>query len=208
MSRPDGRIEPGQPLRSAISARAWNRAQDAADLVLGQQGGITANTASPYARTLRAPVLLSGGTTFSFAVVDISAARYPGINGAAVSPPFTQSPHTPGSGLAEYLVGSQHGQASNQYPANIFAICESIADANTAPLCVVRGVTYARVRVRESWHRFAVPSIPRQNELWSAANEGTLDSTDCECDGAARILGYGEGASLFPNQIYWAMILL
>ena len=47
MSRPDGRIEPGQPLRSAISARAWNRAQDAADLVLGQQGGITAGTGSP-----------------------------------------------------------------------------------------------------------------------------------------------------------------
>lgn len=39
MSRPDGRIEPGQPLRGAISARAWNRAQDAADLVLGANPG-------------------------------------------------------------------------------------------------------------------------------------------------------------------------
>jgi hypothetical protein len=39
MSRPDGRIEPGQPLRGAISARAWNRAQDAADLVLGAYAG-------------------------------------------------------------------------------------------------------------------------------------------------------------------------
>lgn len=35
MARPDGRIEAGQPLRGAISARAWNRAQDAADAVLG-----------------------------------------------------------------------------------------------------------------------------------------------------------------------------
>ena len=50
MSRPDGRIEPGQPLRSAISARAWNRAQDAADLVLGQQGGITAGTSAAVPR--------------------------------------------------------------------------------------------------------------------------------------------------------------
>ena len=41
MSRPDGRIEPGQPLRGAISARAWNRAQDAADLVLGANPGTT-----------------------------------------------------------------------------------------------------------------------------------------------------------------------
>jgi hypothetical protein len=39
MSRPDGRIEPGQPLRGAISARAWNRSQDAADLVLGAYAG-------------------------------------------------------------------------------------------------------------------------------------------------------------------------
>jgi hypothetical protein len=39
MPRPDGRIEPGQPLRGAISARAWNRAQDAADLVLGAYAG-------------------------------------------------------------------------------------------------------------------------------------------------------------------------
>jgi predicted RecA/RadA family phage recombinase len=39
MPRPDGRLEPGQPIRGAISARAWNRAQDAADLVLGANPG-------------------------------------------------------------------------------------------------------------------------------------------------------------------------
>ena len=40
MSRPDGRIEKGQRLKTAISARAWNRAQDAADIVLGATPGI------------------------------------------------------------------------------------------------------------------------------------------------------------------------
>ena len=34
MARPDGRVQPGQRLDTAFSARAWNRAQDAADLVL------------------------------------------------------------------------------------------------------------------------------------------------------------------------------
>ena len=43
MARSDGRIEKGQSLRSAISARAWNRAQDAADLVLGAQPGFEAD---------------------------------------------------------------------------------------------------------------------------------------------------------------------
>jgi predicted RecA/RadA family phage recombinase len=47
MSRPDGRIEPGQPLRGAISARAWNRAQDAADLVLGANPGTAGVPGSP-----------------------------------------------------------------------------------------------------------------------------------------------------------------
>jgi cobalamin biosynthesis protein CobT len=37
--RPDGRIEQGQRLSTAISARAWNRAQDAADIVLGERTG-------------------------------------------------------------------------------------------------------------------------------------------------------------------------
>jgi hypothetical protein len=43
MARADGRIEQGQSIRSAISARAWNRAQDAADLVLGAQPGFEAD---------------------------------------------------------------------------------------------------------------------------------------------------------------------
>jgi len=38
MPRPDGRLDPGDPLR--ISARAWNRAQDAADRVLGVLPGM------------------------------------------------------------------------------------------------------------------------------------------------------------------------
>lgn len=36
-ARKDGRIEKGQRVASAISARAWNRAQQAADVVLGVQ---------------------------------------------------------------------------------------------------------------------------------------------------------------------------
>lgn len=38
--RNDGRVEPGQSLKTAFSARAWNRAQDAADVVLKTLGGV------------------------------------------------------------------------------------------------------------------------------------------------------------------------
>lgn len=44
MARNDGRIEKGQRLSSAISARAWNRAQEAADIVLGVQPGAEAGS--------------------------------------------------------------------------------------------------------------------------------------------------------------------
>jgi hypothetical protein len=37
MGRADGRVRPGQNIGSAFSARAWNRAQQAADVVLGDQ---------------------------------------------------------------------------------------------------------------------------------------------------------------------------
>lgn len=43
MPRNDGRLEPGQRLNGAISARAWNRMLDAADVVLGDRYGQTAD---------------------------------------------------------------------------------------------------------------------------------------------------------------------
>lgn len=56
MARNDGRLEPGQPLRGAVSARAWNRAQDAADLVIGRMldasGAKTNNYAGPCVSVL------------------------------------------------------------------------------------------------------------------------------------------------------------
>jgi hypothetical protein len=163
-----------------------------------------------FAKTLRAPVLLTQGTSFPFSVVNISFSRNAGINPSSLTLPFSQPPHLSTAGLPGFIKGEEHTQESNQYPANVFAICEDVAAAGVgvAVPCVLRGITFARIRVRDRFHRFAVPSQPRQNEQWVAARNGTLDSTDCECDGAARILQYGEGAALTVNSIYWAMILL
>lgn len=47
-TRADGRIQPGQKLATAISARAWNRAQDAADIVLGQGEDLAADPLRDY----------------------------------------------------------------------------------------------------------------------------------------------------------------
>ena len=52
MAKPDGLIEKGQRLASAISARAWNRAQDASDIVLGVRPGLEAGNSSAPAHYL------------------------------------------------------------------------------------------------------------------------------------------------------------
>jgi hypothetical protein len=53
--RQDGRIEPGQKLSGAISARAWNRAQDAADVVLGDRLGFAAGPGAAFPGALIVP---------------------------------------------------------------------------------------------------------------------------------------------------------
>jgi hypothetical protein len=78
MPRPDGRLEPGQPLRHAISARAWNRAQDAADLVLGDSNGVSGDTGSPVLK----PYAWCYGKPMS----DVSRWNVVGITGFAITP--------------------------------------------------------------------------------------------------------------------------
>ena len=78
MPRPDGRIEPGQPLRGAISARAWNRAQDAADLVLGANPGTAGVPGSPVLKPY----------TWAYCQPSVTVARWGvlAITGVAITP--------------------------------------------------------------------------------------------------------------------------
>jgi predicted RecA/RadA family phage recombinase len=77
--RPDGRLEPGQPLRGAISARAWNRAQDAADLVLGAHSGTEGGSPG-------SPVLKP--YTWAYCQPSVTVARWGvlAITGVAITP--------------------------------------------------------------------------------------------------------------------------
>jgi len=80
MSKSNGRVEPGQSIQTAFSARTWNRFCDTADLVLGNQlgilGGPLGQSGSP------ANIVLiknnSGYAVQRFGVL--------GISGVAISP--------------------------------------------------------------------------------------------------------------------------
>ena len=78
MPRPDGRVEQGQPLRGAISARAWNRAQDAADLVLGANPGTAGAPGSPVLKPY----------TWCYCKPSVTVARWGvlAITGVAITP--------------------------------------------------------------------------------------------------------------------------
>ena len=78
--RPDGRVEPGQRISSAFSARAWNRAQDAADLVLGARTGAEAGASSVIERASNIIIIRndSGQNIPIFGVI--------GISGVAIDP--------------------------------------------------------------------------------------------------------------------------
>jgi hypothetical protein len=79
MPRQDGRIEPGQSLRSAISARAWNRTQDATDRVLGAHAGTEGG--SPGSPALKP-------YTWAYCKPSVTVARWGvlAITGVAITP--------------------------------------------------------------------------------------------------------------------------
>jgi len=82
----NGRIEKGQGLGGAISARAWNRAQDAADRVLGSQGGVNGQgVIGPPLMSLE--VFVRNDTTGGVAAWSVLA-----ITGVVSSPTGTTGP--------------------------------------------------------------------------------------------------------------------
>jgi len=80
--KPDGRIEAGQRIGGAVSARAWNRAQDAADIVLGATTG-TFSAAGPAAKT---------PYTWVYCQSSVTVARWGvlAITGMAITPTATE----------------------------------------------------------------------------------------------------------------------
>jgi len=78
--RYDGRVEPGQSLKTAFSAKAWNRAQDAADVVLKTLGGVQGQEvprqALPYTwvlarNTTGEPIAVGGNLGLSTSTVEV-----------------------------------------------------------------------------------------------------------------------------------------
>lgn len=115
MNRPDGRIEKGQRLTSAISARAWNRAQDAADIVLGATPGIVAGDSKPFEKASNIVLVYNGtGQTIPVhGVIGIASEHSPGVTYPGVIDPT-------GGRLSDQIGDSDEQKAKNARSREFF----------------------------------------------------------------------------------------
>ena len=162
MPRPDGRIEPGQPLRGAISARAWNRAQDAADLVLGAyagtEGGIPGSPVlKPY--------------TWAYCRPSVTVARWGvlAITGVAITPTSSSGGATASFEEMPVLTG---GTPSATTTAWCVAV-EPIA-ANAVGRVAVGGVVQCKVEVTSADDKFVACKASTAELKTGTTGEGLI----------------------------------
>lgn len=165
MARPDGRIEKGQRLSTAISARAWNRAQEAADRVLGAQpgtegAGLTSATPAPN-------VVLIKNTSG----VDVPMCGVLKITGVEINP---SGGTLDGQGDADrwarqfvaqpILTGSMPGRGDE----NLAIALEPIANDKIGR-AAVGGAFACKVRINSALHNFATSKDGDLSQLDSVA---------------------------------------
>jgi len=182
MAKPDGRIEKGQRLSTAISARAWNRAQDAADIVLGVRPGVEADGqaySQPYIATMVQIPAATANYPHAGVAIQLTDSRptWPSVSGVW--------PKTAVSTAIDFLKGNIAiprellglNRQDTVYPFPFAVSVEPIAIGQTVVRCAVAGVVVAGVRVISSQHRFVSLPTRRSDEAISELT-GRLETSD------------------------------
>lgn len=177
MAAPHGRIEPGQPLESAISARAWNRAQDAADIVMGAGAGMGAAPSAGY-QPIGNIILArnnTGGAVPRWGVLRIAGIE---VN------PLTNDPNTDDARRRSFEgMPIVTGAVPDGTTAEKFVIAiEPIAPNKIGRVCAA-GITQAKVEFVDITHTRAKPKADDTSLLvssdggpaaivWASGNSG------------------------------------
>lgn len=171
MSRPDGRIERGQKIASAISARAWNRAQDAADIVLGVTPGAMAGDATLTDRAVNyvlvrndtgEPVPMFGVVMIGNPVIDPSGGTITGQDAASArAREFVRRP---------VMVGSKPATTLGVNEAErVFGIAMQPIAVGLVGRVAVSGVMPCKVEILNTSHAFAAMRDGDVTQLQTAA---------------------------------------
>lgn len=190
--RPDGRVEPGQRISSAFSARAWNRAQDAADVVLGARTGATAGEPQGGERASNI-VIAFNSTGFllpMLGVVSISAGNLGDLSGATIDGT------NQASSLLRQVIERPLLTASLPGPGAAIGISlEPIPDGKWGRVAM-SGVVFSKINVTNFGHNYADARVNDMSQLQSAA-----------C-GPIKIIWYEKIGSSRIGPDQWAVVLL
>jgi hypothetical protein len=234
MPRQDGRIEQGQSLKSAISARAWNRAQDAADIVLGQRYGLKEGTgvaAGPGALVVPCHVFTTVEGVMPGHVVTFNGSatvRFPNLNKLE---PDTFAPQVVALSGSVHTPGNFNPGFRTQYQSAFGVIVGGVTmptpqNSQLVNVCVA-GVCAARLRVRnystnlqnyavEALGYFVQPAMLRRSTDTAQNLAGTLELSD---SGIHRLLHVPSSPALISSDgngehpsdrtdVTWAVVLL
>lgn len=186
MARNDGRIEPGQKLAGAISARAWNRAQDAADRVLGVGTGITGGGATGAAQASNI-ILVRNDTAVNVPVggalqiqIDLAGSNFAG---------GTLDGNNEASTLLKAMFQSHVYRGSLPTLSGQIAVALEPIPSGKVGRMAIGGSVFFRLRRGNSLHRYAGPRPGDCTQLQTAG-----------C-GPIRIIysdaGFGDGKNAF-----------
>jgi hypothetical protein len=156
MARADGRVRPGQNIATAFSARAWNRAQDAADLVLAKANGFVEAQSLQFDR---APTIVTiqnraGQSVPRFGVL--------GIDRPVVNPADSDYSAS---------VFSTRPVFECRLPTSIdsFVVCLEPLEQNAFGRAAIGGMFACKVKVNDQNHRFATALTNDVTQLQTTA---------------------------------------
>jgi hypothetical protein len=184
MGRADGRVEKGQKIGAAFSARAWNRAQDAADIVF--RGADTGGSAPLTYRlpSIQIPVYLQ--TPLPSALVAGYAFKLLSAGESTVWD----------AGYIDYVLGElaqpvdliANETDSTIFPSVFGVSVEPAAQGARMVRCAIAGIAVAKIRMLSSSHRYV--SLPTTRSSSASPQAGVLESSDT---GYAVILNPSQG---------------
>jgi hypothetical protein len=210
MAKPDGRIEKGQRLSTAISARAWNRAQDAADIVLGARPGFSVpQTIGPGSRLVLPMQVSALGVPYNYTFGPGSAVTFD--RGSAAGFRLLAD----GNNIEAYadvelfradVLDPRNGDDTTYPYGQSFGITLAGGKLYDVVPVVINGYAICRIHVISFRHQFAKGAVLRSTGETKDNLRGCLESTECGCDGTAKIL-FHEPGSTYP-EIRWGMVVL
>jgi hypothetical protein len=140
-----GRIEKGQPIAKAISAAAWNRAQDAADAVLGVQAGFAGDARTLYAGASNIVLVQndSGSDVKASAILGVSGIANAGTDATNEMPSICRTP---------VITGTTPTAAAH---ASAFVVTLEPIAAGKVGRAAVAGTVAFRLESSSTSHKFA-----------------------------------------------------